>query len=92
MKKTLGTILALSAMFGGLMGEGMGLPKETQEIDLNDISGSPKETPIPNGCKEYFFNHLGDFINHNDDVYCFKCVAISDASAIKKFTKWRNSL
>lgn len=44
--------------------------------------------PIPNGCKEYFFNHLGEFLNKNDGLYAFKCVAINDKSAIKKFEKW----
>lgn len=50
----------------------------------------PKESdkPIPKGCKEYFFNHLGEFLNKNDGIYAFKCVAINDKSAIKKFEKW----
>lgn len=68
------------------------LMAENTNIGLSekDIDFTVKTPPIPNGCKEYFFNSLGDFINYNDGVYDFKCIAMSDKSAIKKFEKWRN--
>lgn len=60
-------------------------------MSIDDIDFTPKQPPIPKGCKEYFFNTLGDFLNKNDGVYCFKCIAINDRSAIRKFEKWRDA-
>lgn len=70
----------------------MGSPMygSTNDLEPKDIDLEPKKPLIPKGCKEYFFNSLGDFINTNDGLYDFKCVAISDKSAIKKFNKWAN--
>ena len=81
--KGLLAFLSLAAMAENNFGTNIGLSEK-------DIDFTIKTPPIPNGCKEYFFNSLGDFINYNDGVYHFKCVAMSDKSAIKKFEKWRN--
>jgi hypothetical protein len=82
-KNLLSIALAFSAL-GDLSS-----PLDTNsKTSINDIDFTPKKAPLPKGCKEYFFNSLGDFINYNDGVYTFKCVAISDKSAIKKFNKW----
>jgi hypothetical protein len=36
------------------------------------------------GCKEYFFNKEGKFSTIESEIV-FKCVAVNDKSAIKKF-------
>ena len=84
--KFIRTALALAAI-----GDMSNLFDSNSKTSINDIDFTPKEVPLPKGCKEYFFNSLGDFLNHNDGVYTFKCVAISDKSAIKKFNKWVNN-
>jgi hypothetical protein len=83
--KRFGMIAMAAAFAGGLDGFSYGSKDKTR---INEIDFAPKQPPIPKGCKEYFFNSLGDFLNYNDGVYSFKCVAISDKSAIKKFQKW----
>lgn len=50
----------------------------------------PTEKP-PSGAKEYFFNQLGEFSTERMlKVECvFKCFAINDKNAKRKFGKWR---
>ena len=43
---------------------------------IPQASPEPKEPVIPKGCKEYFFGE-------------FKCVAINEKSAEKKYKKWQ---
>ena len=57
---------------------------------IEDIDFTKKKAPLPKGCKEYYFNTLGDFLNYNDGVWCYKCIASSDRVAIDKFNKWRD--
>lgn len=46
--------------------------------------------PIPKGCKEYFFNINGVFYSPmRKDECIFKCFAINDKNAIKKFNKFK---
>lgn len=80
--KTALGVLAAAMMFGGNASHSN--PTRPADIKLN------KKKVIPNGCKEYFFNYLGDFLNHNDGVYAFKCIASNDKVAVKKFEKWRD--
>ena len=49
-----------------------------------------KEKPAPKGAKQYFFNSQGEFSTEQmlKEECVFKCVAINDKSAIKKFQKW----
>jgi hypothetical protein len=51
----------------------------------------PKEKPIPKGAKEYFFNAQGEFSTERmlKTETVFKCVAISEKSATKKFERWK---
>lgn len=87
MKSKLGAIMMVAALI-----EGMNTPLGNNSFGRNikDIDLSKKEPPIPKGCQEYFFNTLGDYTNHNDGLYDFKCIAINEKSAIKKFNKWKN--
>jgi len=51
----------------------------------------PKQNPIPKGAKEYWFNAYGEFSTEGmlkTDIV-FKCVAISDKSAKKKYERNR---
>ena len=85
MKKSF-ELMALAAALSGRF-DGLSAGRKNG-VRLNDIDFTPKKPLVPKGCKEYFFNHLGDFLNKNDGLYCFKCIAISDKSATKKFEKW----
>lgn len=88
MKDKLGMMGFISAMMS--MGEGdiLGMGKKPDN-DLNpkDIDTTPKQQPIPKGCKEYMFNKNGGFSTEKmlRDEVVFKCIAASDKSAKKKF-------
>lgn len=59
----------------------------------NNIDATPATPPVPKGCQEYFFNSNGSF--HNGEglsmagnaAAVYRCVAMNDKSAIKKFKK-----
>lgn len=55
-----------------------------------EIQYKPVEKPIPNGCKQYWFDEYGDFRTDKmrKDLIVFSCVAQSDKSAIKKYQRW----
>jgi hypothetical protein len=57
--------------------------REMREGDAKKIA------PPPSGTKEYFFNASGEFSNSHmrRDECIFKCYALNDKSAIKKFNK-----
>lgn len=53
----------------------------------------PKQEPIyvpPSGTKEYFFNSIGEFstVKMLKSECVFKCFAINDKNAKRKFNKW----
>jgi hypothetical protein len=52
----------------------------------------PKEPMPPNGTKEYFFNSFGGFsieqMLRTETV--FKCYAINNKNAIRKFKRWQH--
>jgi hypothetical protein len=50
----------------------------------------PKEQIAPLGTKTYFFNQLGEFSTEKmrKDECVFKCFAINDKNAIRKFDKY----
>lgn len=89
MKGKLGMLTAMAMMMGDT-GFIPPLKKEKKQIDF-----TPKQPPIPKGCKEYFFNKEGEFYNGVDgrppilktDVV-YSCVASSNKSAKKKFDKF----
>ena len=50
----------------------------------------PKEPVQPKGTKEYLFNIDGELPNQaNIKSVVFKCFALNDKNAIKKFKKWK---
>jgi hypothetical protein len=58
----------------------------TIKTSIDDIDFTPKKSPIPKGCKEYSFNQDGNFTTIESEIV-FKCVAISEKSAIKKYNR-----
>ena len=50
----------------------------------------PKEPPVPKGAKTYWFDEQGNFSfeQMRKDEVVFKCVAINDKNAIKKYEKY----
>lgn len=61
------------------------------KTSINDIDFTPKKAPLPKGCQYYYFDVLGDCINWDNGQYEFKCVAINEKSARKKFERWLKS-
>jgi len=51
----------------------------------------PKEPVAPTGSKTYFFNEFGEFSTDKmrKDEVVFKCFAINDKNAKRKFDSWR---
>jgi len=62
--------------------------------EIVDNSKRPIKTPVPKGCKEYFFLQSGRFFNdrpRKDGGYevVFECIAANDKSAQRKFDKFK---
>lgn len=81
MKGKLGMLAAMAMMFDS-PGFSQGNRKQ--------LDFTPKEAPIPKGCKEYWFNSEGRFYNGDGTrpilktEVVFHCIAASDKSAKKK--------
>lgn len=80
MKSTLGMLFMAVAMCEQINSDGRAWS--------DDLKPEP---PIPKGCKEYFFNRDGDFSTEKmlKSECVFKCVALNDKSAIRKFNTWK---
>ena len=52
----------------------------------------PKEPKPPKGTKEYFFNSVGEFSTEQilKTETVFKCYAINDKKALRKFKRWQH--
>ena len=52
----------------------------------------PKEPMPPKGTKEYFFNSVGNFSTEQllKTETVFKCYAINDKNALRKFKRWQH--
>lgn len=61
--------------------------KGDNDLKPKDINITPKQPPLPKGCKEYMFNKNGGFSTERmlREEIVFKCIAASDKSAKKKF-------
>lgn len=51
----------------------------------------PIEPKLPKGTREYFFNNVGEFSTESmlKSETVFKCCAINDKNAVKKFNRWQ---
>lgn len=63
-------ILLASAAVSGALDEGF-------KLDPKDINTTPKDLPLPKGCKKYSYSG-------------FECVASSEKAALKKYRKWKD--
>jgi hypothetical protein len=54
----------------------------------------PKQPIPPKGAKEYFFNSVGEFSTEKmlRTETVFKCFAINDKNAVRKFNQWKTQL
>lgn len=89
MKKGLGTIMMAAALMADLNSP---LDRNSKsDLKPEDIDVTPKEPILPKGCQYYYFDVLGDCRNCDNGQYEFKCIAISEKSARKKFERWLKS-
>lgn len=82
----------MSKMKGYLaMAMGIALMAEQMPIIIEEEPSLIIEKRPPSGTREYFFNIEGVFSTDHmlKTDYVFKCLAINDKNAIKKFNKWR---
>lgn len=81
-------IAAMYGMMAALSVEngGGGIGRDVFNEEPIEIQPKP-----PTGTKEYFFNSNGEFSTESmlkEDV-AFKCCAINDKNAIRKFKRWQ---
>ena len=83
MKNILGLYAAAVAMSGSKS------IVDKNNLKPSDIDVSPKDLPIPKGCKRYYFNKNGECNKPESEIY-FDCLKPSKAH--EKFKKYLNSL
>lgn len=85
MKGLLAAIIPLALMAEN----GFGQLDNNSKLSEKDIDFTPKQPPIPKGAKVYYFDEVGNCLyDVEHDTAVFKCIAINERSAIKKFSKW----
>ena len=84
--------LAMLAM-AAVMIEGTGM-KSTGSGEDDARVFIPKQPIPPKGAKEYFFNSVGEFSTEKmlRTETVFKCFAINDKNAVRKFNQWKTQL
>ena len=75
--------LGMVAMAAVLMDGGFGMNKSP--IEIKDIDVTPKEPPVPNGCKRYYYNKMGSCNKGQHEVYFD---AMKHKTAYLKYEKW----
>lgn len=85
MKQNLAAMLAMTMAME--QGQGMMFTGNGDEAFV----ALPKEPMPPSGTKTYFFNEMGEFSTDRmrRDECVFKCFAINDKNAIRKFKVWK---
>jgi hypothetical protein len=88
MKQNVAAIMAMALAMGE--GQGMMFTGRGEEAFVY----LPKDPIPPAGTKTYFFNELGEFSTEQmrKDECVFKCFAINDKNAKRKFERWRNCI
>jgi hypothetical protein len=81
-----------------MMGLGLAMLDPEEQRRLMDFEEKPRlRLPIqekpPTGTKEYFFNSIGEFSTKSmlKTECIFKCYAINDKNAKRKFAKWQKT-
>ena len=73
-----------SLMLAGLMGMFKYSDRgERNRLTPKQITVTPKETPIPKGCKKY------EFVNESGT---FECIAINKKNALRKYNRWKEKM
>ena len=73
-----------------LMSESFGhVGNNTNDLRPEDINTTPKEPPVPKGCKRHYFNRFGECPKGQHLVYFD---AMKRKSAIIKWERWLNTL
>lgn len=82
--------LALMYAMAAMTMDGIGT--DNGDTRPEKITGKLPEKPLPKGCKEYFFNINGGFSTEKmrRGEVVFKCVALNDKNAKRKFQTWYN--
>lgn len=75
-------------MFPFVMMGGLGT-NDSNTLIPDQIDTKPKETPIPKGCKRYYYNRQGLCHSSEKEVHFD---ALTPASANKKFNRWLSNL
>lgn len=85
MNKKMAMMYGLAAM--------MAYDPTTNKIYKERVDSSPIIPKPPSGTREYFFNQNGEFSNTRmlKSECVFKCNAINDKNAYRKFTKWKST-
>lgn len=90
--KNLFSIYAALGMFSDPMLNAGGSSGTTR---IEDIDFTPKQPPLPKGCKYYWFSSNGDFESFTEipyrtpDYVIYETIASSDKVAISKFNKFK---
>ena len=78
--------LAMMAMFSD-----SAINFEKEKTPKKFIPKQKNEPKIPSSLKEYWFDCFGNFVHENPFQYSFKCFALNDKNAIRKFKKFMDS-
>lgn len=90
-KKLIGMFAALTALSDLMLNAG-GSSGTTR---IEDINFTPKQAPLPKGCKYYWFSYNGECESFTEVPYrtpnyvVYETIASSDKVAINKFNKWK---
>jgi hypothetical protein len=89
MRKNLNGLLGMYAIAASMSGIGNDLFADPREKRV--YIEKEKRPYVPTGSKEYFFNEQGEFSTERmrKDETVFKCIAINDKNAIRKFERWK---
>jgi hypothetical protein len=69
--------MIMAAMFEGMGRQGYDNGKSNLTPEKIDVT--PKNKPLPKGCKKYEFEYMGEL---------FSCISLNKKSALKKFNNW----
>jgi hypothetical protein len=79
MKGKLGMLAIMTAMMGS------GYAENSNSILPEDIDTTPKEKPVPKGCKRYYYNKNGICCKSESEVYFD---AMKASKAREKYERW----
>jgi hypothetical protein len=66
-------------------------PYASHVTKKSDNKRKSKPTPVPSGCKEFFFDASGNYSNDKmlKSEMVFHCVASNPKNALRKFNAWK---